>query len=137
MTPSPVANIRASDSQSASEKANRTSAAPATAAPNAIVVADRSSERRPDRASVPTSAPQPDAAISHPRVCGPPWRTSAAKTGSRTVYGRPSRVTSATSTRIFAIGGGRRARRGLRPPPPAGGGGGGGGGPPGPPPPPP
>src|SRR2546429_37142 len=46
MTPSPVANIRASDSQSASEKANRTSAAPATDAPNAIVVADRSSEGR-------------------------------------------------------------------------------------------
>src|SRR5947209_18902696 len=112
MTPSPVANIRASDGQSASEKANRTSAAPATAAPNAIVVADRSSERRPDRASVPTSAPQPDAAMSHPRVCGPPWRTSAAKTGSRTVYGRPSRVTSATSTRTVASdGGGTEERR--------------------------
>jgi len=40
ITPNPVTNSRASDSQSASESANKASALPATAAPTVIVAAD-------------------------------------------------------------------------------------------------
>ncbi len=41
--------------------------------------------RRAASQSAPSSAPAPAAVISSPSVCGPPWKTSVAKTGINTV----------------------------------------------------
>ena len=41
-------------------------------------------ERRAASQSAPSSAPQPDAVIRKPSVCGPPWNTCVANTGIST-----------------------------------------------------
>ncbi len=43
-------------------------------------------------------------AMSHPSVCGPPWRTARAKIGMRTTYGIPVRLTNARRSKSVRMG---------------------------------
>ena len=59
---------------------------------------------RDARKKAPATAPTPVAPMRNPSVCGPPCRISFAKTGMRTAYDMPRRLTRARSIRMERIG---------------------------------
>ena len=62
-------------------------------------------DSREARKSAPARAPNPVAAMSAPRVWGPPPSTSVAMTGSSTLNGTAMRLTEATSASTARMGG--------------------------------
>jgi hypothetical protein len=96
--PAPVSHMSGSDSHSERDSENAISPAPKTTAENAMIRPSPITLSRDARYSAPHSAPRPEAAIRKPSVYASPPSRSLAISGISTVYGMPTRLTSASSS---------------------------------------
>ena len=84
MNPKPVITRHASDSQNTLDKENAMRPMPKMAGDREMTRLKPSTDLRAASHSAPSNAPQPDAVIRKPSVCGPPPRIGPAKIGSST-----------------------------------------------------
>ncbi len=105
MKPQPAMTRQGSASHSVCMNENAMRPMPNIALAIGITRPRPTTDRRDASHSAPASAPQPDAVIRKPSVCGPPWKTFVANTGISTEYGTPTREMTASSRMIERIGG--------------------------------
>ena len=100
----PVTSIKGSESHSQCDSPSAINPRPNVKAVTAITRPRPTIVLRAASVIALISAPIPDAPVRKPSVCGPPCRMSLAKTGSKTEYGTPTRLTHISRSRIDRMG---------------------------------